>query len=136
MNRSTVLDNLPVGPSDFVVEIGAGPMPFRHTKLIVDKYPFDNSERHGDIANVAPVIKADAARLPLADGACDVLFVSHVLEHIDEPRRFLEEARRCAKRIYLEFPTALREMMYAWPFHRWLIEFRENQLVFYKNDVP
>ncbi|MBI4590746.1 MAG: methyltransferase domain-containing protein [Candidatus Rokubacteria bacterium] len=136
MRRSTVLGRLPIRPSDFVVEIGAGPAPFMYTKLILDKYPLDNIERYGDILNVAPIIKADAVKLPLADKACDVLFVSHVLEHLDEPGRFIAEAKRCARWIYLEFPTARRELMYAWSFHRWLIEIESGTLVFYRNDIP
>lgn len=136
MRRSAVLGRLPIRPSDFVVEIGAGPVPFRYTKLILDKYPFDNVERYGDIVNVAPIIKADAVKLPLADKACDVLFVSHVLEHLDEPGRFIAEAKRCARWIYLEFPTARRELMYAWSFHTWLIEIESGTLIFYRNDIP
>lgn len=136
MRRSTLLSQLPISPSDFVVEIGAGPTPFRYTKLIIDKYPFENVERHGDILNVAPVIKADAIKIPLADKACDVLFMSHVLEHLDEPEKFIEEAKRCARFVYLEFPSLSRELMYAWSFHKWLIEVEGGRLVFYKNDVP
>jgi SAM-dependent methyltransferase len=136
IRRSAVLSHLPVRPSDFVVEIGAGPAPFSHTKLILDKFPFENAERHGDIVRVAPIIKADAVKLPLADKACDVLFVSHVIEHIPDPARFIEEAKRCARYIYLEFPSALRELMYSWSFHRWLVEVEDGQLIFYRNDIP
>lgn len=136
MKRFDVLKTLPVRSDAFVVEIGAGPTPFAHTKLILDKYPFENSERHGDIVNVAPVIKADAVKIPLADKSCDLLFVSHVLEHIDRPELFLAEAKRCAKWVYLEFPTRVRELMYAWSFHRWLIEIENGKLIFYRNDIP
>ena len=134
--RSAALSQLPISESDFVVEIGAGPTPFRHTKLIIDKYPVENNERHGDIQNIAPVIKADAAKLPLKDKACEVLFVSHVIEHLDDPARFIEEAKRCSKHIYLEFPTVVRELMYAWSFHKWLVDVEGSRLVFYKNDIP
>jgi len=137
MRRSEVLDALPVPESAFVVEIGAGPTPFRRTQLIIDKYPFENTERHGDVLNVAPILKADAVKLPLADRSCDLLFVSHVLEHIDQPTAFLEEARRCATWVYLEFPSRVRELMYAWSFHRWVIDILDGTtLVFHRNDVP
>jgi hypothetical protein len=136
MRRADVLHALPVAPDDFVVEIGSGPTPFRRTRLIFDKYPFENHERHGDILNVAPVIKADAIKLPLADKSCDLLFVSHVLEHIEQAERFLQEAKRCAKRVYFEFPTRVRELMYGWSFHKWLIQIEDGKLVFYRNDIP
>jgi SAM-dependent methyltransferase len=136
MGRAEVLNSLPVGPSDFVVEIGAGPVPFHRTRLIVDKYPFDNLERHGDIVNLAPVIQADATKLPIADRGCDVLFVSHVIEHMPRPDLFIEEAKRCARDVYLEFPSLRRELMYAWSFHRWLVTHEDGRLVFYRHDIP
>jgi len=134
--RVELVSQLPIRPSDFVVEIGAGPTPFAYTKLIIDKYPFDNDERYNDIVNIAPVIKADAVKLPLANKSCDVLFVSHVIEHLSHPELFIEEAKRCARYVYLEFPTARRELMHAWPFHKWLVENEAGRLVFYRNDIP
>jgi hypothetical protein len=136
MRRIDVLNSLPVSPDSFVVEIGAGPTPFKHTKLILDKYPFENTERHGDIVNIAPVIKADAVRIPLADQACDLLFISHVLEHVPRPDLVLAEAKRCARFVYLEFPSRVRELMYAWSFHKWLVEIENGALTFYRNDIP
>ena len=136
MRRGEVLGKLPVSDSDFVVEIGAGDRPFYKTKLIIDKFPFENTERWADIKRMAPVIKGDAIKLPLADKSVDLLFASHVLEHVDEPTRFLAEAKRCARFIYLEFPSLKRELMYAWSYHRWLIEISGTRLIFYKNDMP
>lgn len=136
MRRSELLRRLPIESTDFVVEIGAGPVPFQHTKLILEKYPFENSERHGDTKNVAPVLKADAMMLPLKDKGCDVLFASHVLEHIESPELFLAEAKRCSRFMYLEFPTPNRELMYAWSFHPWLIEIEGEKLIFFRNDIP
>ena len=109
--REAILDSLGIGPREFVVEIGAGTIPFRGTRLIIDKYPFDDIERAGAIAGRAPVIQADAMRLPLKRGSCDVLFCSHVIEHMEDPVRFLGEARRCARRLYLEFPRGRRELL-------------------------
>lgn len=39
-------------------------------------------------------VKADAQRLPLPDGAVDVIVSFETLEHLPEPPRFLAEARR------------------------------------------
>lgn len=44
-----------------------------------------------------PEIWADAQRLPLASGSCDAVLLVHVLEHVAEPSRALEEAIRILK---------------------------------------
>jgi hypothetical protein len=119
-----------------VVEIGAGHEPFYAANLIIDKYPFDNLHRTDDMAHTAPVIKADAIKLPLPVKGCDVLFASHILEHLGRPDKFINEAKRCSHRVYLEFPSLVRELMYAWSFHEWLIEVKDRHLVFYRNDIP
>lgn len=136
MRRETILNKLPIGKDDFVVEIGSGHLPFKHTKLIFDKYPFDNVERFGDIKNIAPIIKADAIKIPLKNKSCDLLFASHVIEHISKPDQFINEAKRCSRYIYLEFPSLKRELMYAWSFHKWLVEIVNGKLIFFRNDVP
>jgi SAM-dependent methyltransferase len=136
MRKSDVLKSLPVKPQDFVVEVGSGPDPYPHTDLILEKYPFDNTERWGSVKQIAPIVQADAIEMPLKDQTCDALFVSHVLEHIDQPARFLEEAKRVAKKVYLEFPTFYRELMYAWSFHKWVIEIQDDTLICYSNDIP
>ena len=136
MNRKDVLDGLPIKSDDFIVEIGAGHIPFRHTRLILDKYPFENIERWSDIKKIAPVIKADAIKIPIKDKGCDLLFASHVIEHVHDPKKFLEEAKRCSKFVYLEFPRLPRELMFAWGFHRWVIEIEDTRLIFFKNDIP
>jgi SAM-dependent methyltransferase len=136
MRRSDLLKSLPVSRDDFVVEIGSGPAPFPGTKLIVEKFPFENLERWGNIKRIAPMVQADALSIPLKDQSCDLLFVSHVLEHLDQPESFLKEAQRCAKKIYLEFPTFYRELMYAWSFHKWVVEIQGLKLICYRNDVP
>lgn len=134
--RSQVLKSLAIRPDDFVVEIGAGHRPYAGTDLIVEKYPFDNLHRIDDLIPTAPVIKADATKIPLPAKGCDVLFASHVIEHIPEPDRFVEEIKRCSDRVYLEFPSMARELMYAWSMHEWFVEFKDRQLIFYRNDIP
>lgn len=50
----------------------------------------------------------DGNRLPFDDGEFDLVFASHVVEHVPEPRAFLAEISRVAKKwIYLEVPCEL-----------------------------
>lgn len=135
MKRVDVL-NMIHSDYDFIVEIGAGPIPFYGTKVIIDKYPFENSERCANIKTVAPLIKADACSLPFLDKSIDLLFMSQVIEHLPDPILFLKEAKRTAKDIYIESPSSIREVLFGWSFHRWVIKADDGKWTFYKNDLP
>lgn len=134
--RQDVVRSLPISKDDFVVEVGGGHEPFWRSDLIFDKYPDEQLHRSQPLAHAAPVMIADAVRLPLPDAACDLIFASHIIEHLPDPGRFLAEVERCASHVYLEFPAANRELMFAWSFHRWLVEVDGTDLTFYRNDVP
>ena len=50
----------------------------------------------------------DGEHLPYADDAFDLVYATHVLEHVRDERSFLRELRRVAKRfVYLEVPCEL-----------------------------
>lgn len=136
--RKDSLSKISVGHNDFVVDVGGGHRPFHRADLVVEKFPFD-SELHRSQPVMfpnAPLIIASAENLPLANGSCDLLFSSHCIEHLPNPPEFVEEIKRCAKSVYLEFPSRNLEMMFAWNFHPWLIELEGSKLVCYRNDVP
>lgn len=47
----------------------------------------------------------DGAVLPFDDHSFDLVYASHVVEHVPDPRRFLTELQRVARRwIYVEVP--------------------------------
>ncbi|MCP1837420.1 SAM-dependent methyltransferase [Bradyrhizobium sp. USDA 4524] len=50
----------------------------------------------------------DGATIPFADGSFDLVYASHVLEHVPEPRAFLHELARVARTfVYVEVPCEL-----------------------------
>jgi len=49
----------------------------------------------------------DGRRIPTEDGAYDVAILSHVLEHVAEPRALLHETARIAARVVIEVPLEL-----------------------------
>jgi SAM-dependent methyltransferase len=55
-------------------------------------------------------------RIPREDGAFDLAILSHVLEHVAEPRMLLTETARVARRVVLEVPLELhlRSRRFEW----------------------
>lgn len=49
----------------------------------------------------------DGTRAPVADGAFDMAVLSHVVEHVENPRGLLREAARIAKYVFVEVPLEL-----------------------------
>jgi hypothetical protein len=138
MTRSQILKRIEIGKADFVIDIGGGHRPFWRADLIVEKFPFDQDLHRNQPMQFprVPVIKADAVTLPIANGGCDLVFASHIIEHLPDPARFVAEIKRCSRRVYLEFPSRKRELMFAWSFHPWLIEPVGTVMRFYRNDLP
>lgn len=138
MRREQALSSITVKETDFVIDIGGGHRPFWRADLVVEKYPFGRNLHRNQPMQFprVPVIKADALVLPIADGGCDLAFASHIIEHLPDPGRFIAEIKRCSQRVYLEFPSRHRELMFGWSFHEWLVEWNGTVLRFYRNDLP
>ena len=88
--------------------------------------------------NGVPAMCGDLARAPLASGACAAITMFHVLEHLYDPRAYLESARSLLKpngRLIVQVPNAA-----CWQFRllgsRWngmdvprhLVDFRARDL--------
>ena len=134
-SRQEALKNIEIAPSDFVIDVGGGHRPFWRADLVIEKYPFDQTLHRNQPMQFprVPVIKADASAIPVPDCGCDVIFASHIIEHLPDPARFIEEVKRCSKWVYLEFK---RELMFAWSVHEWFVEAAGRRLNFYRNDLP
>lgn len=72
------------------------------------RHGFDIAQRAVEIASGRPEIdraeRFDGVSLPAADGAYDLGLLSHVLEHVEDPRPLLEETARCARAVVVEVP--------------------------------
>jgi len=88
MKRVEVLNKIR-NDYDFVFEIGVDSIPYHGSNIIIDKYPFNNVERSGNIHAIVPLIKADASLLPFAKSSVDLIFISQVVEHLPNPLLFL-----------------------------------------------
>lgn len=56
------------------------------------------------IANLAEVRKFDGYTLPYGDREFDLCIASHVLEHVEHERLFLQELARVARYVFIEVP--------------------------------
>jgi len=136
MTREQALQSVAFKPGAFVVDVGGGHRPFARADLIFEKHPFEEAHRIAPVTHAAPILIVDGTKMPLPDAGCDGVFCSHVIEHMPDPGAFVRELKRCTEWVYLEFPSKLRELMFAWSFHEWLVVANENHLVFYRNDIP
>ncbi len=114
--------------SDLVLDIGSGNNPFLRSDILVEKYVEDDSERYSGIVLDRPTVCADGASLPFRDKSVDFIYCSHVLEHVVEPRPFLEELSRVGKRGVIVTPHPGYDMIHPRRGHLWYIWTREGTL--------
>jgi uncharacterized protein YbaR (Trm112 family) len=131
--RGAQRSHVPSAPAaGLVLDVGGGQAPHPRADIVVDKYVADDFERPGaeqlDLSK--PLVVADAAALPFADGAFDYLVASHVLEHATDPVRFAAEFTRVARAGFVQVPTRASELTFGWDFHPWLIDLEGDTLVF------
>lgn len=115
-----------------VVEVGSGQSPHRRADLVIDKYIADDFERPGDRAFdfSRPLIVADGHSIPLADNAAAYVIALHVLEHAVHPVLFASEMSRVACAGFVQVPSRESELTFGWPYHPWLIDLKDGELVF------
>jgi len=133
--REDILRKLDISSDDWVLEIGGGQNPFIRSDVLADKFLSDNTERAGSLIVDRPIVICDAHYLPFVDASFDYVFCSQILEHLEKPEQFFKEIARIGKRGYIETPNEIRERLFGWPFHKWLVDKDENGLVLRKNDV-
>jgi len=116
--------DLQIKKSDRVLEVGGGHRPHPRANVVVDKYTNSNFHRSGDLKVLKnqTFLEADGENLPFKDKEFDYVICSHVLEHVENPEKFLAEQFRVAKRGYMETPSLLGEALYARESHKWIIQ--------------
>lgn len=126
----------PVPKDALVLEIGSGGNPYARANVLSDAYP-DTVERFFEKLVVdRPMVLAHAERLPFKDNTFDFVIASHVLEHSDNPEKFIAEMERVARAGYIEVPDAFMERLTNYPFHRLEITDVNGALVIRKKKAP
>jgi ubiquinone/menaquinone biosynthesis C-methylase UbiE len=60
--------------------------------------------RSRDIARVRSIDQFDGRTIPFGDASFDLVYCTHVLEHVDHERLFLAELARVGSRVFVEVP--------------------------------
>ncbi|MEP6675445.1 MAG: methyltransferase domain-containing protein [Ferruginibacter sp.] len=122
--------DLKIRSSDHVLDVGGGHNPHPRANVVVDKYTDTNYHRSGDIKvlNNQKFINADGERLPFADKEFDYVICCHVLEHVEDPVKFLSEIFRVGKKGYIEIPSLLGEVLAPRESHKWILHEHKDTL--------
>jgi len=134
-NVEFIRSKLDIDKNDWVLEIGGGPTPFLRSDILADKFLEDNLHRSGQLVVDRPLVVCDAHELPFVDKSFDYVFCSQLLEHLEQPERFFEELARVGRKGYIETPNEIRERLFGWPFHKWVVDQEKNGLVLRENDL-
>lgn len=122
--------HLDIRSKDRVLDVGGGHNPHPRANVVVDKYTDTNYHRSGDIKVLQKqeFIAADGEKLPFKDNEFDYVISCHVLEHVEDPVKFLSEIFRVGKRGYLETPSLLGEYFAPRESHKWILHEHKDRL--------
>ena len=123
---------LPVSSEDLVLEVGSGGNPYPRANVLLDAYEETSHRFWAPLICDRPTVIGFAENLPFKDNVFDFVICAHVLEHSEEPVKFLEELQRVSKAGYIEVPDAFMERLNPYKDHKSEITCREDQLVIRK----
>lgn len=122
--------------TDLVLDIGSGNYPHPRADILVD-FTFDNTHRVSKlVTDERPFIIANAEALPFKDKVIDFAICSHALEHVDNPKKAIEEISRIGKRGYIETPSQYMQKICDTPLHKWFIKEENRILIFTRKKKP
>lgn len=122
----------PVGKNDLVLDVGSGGNPYPRANVLLDAYE-DTPERfHLPLIKDRPMVLGAAERMPFRDKAFDFVIASHVLEHTNDPDKFIQELMRVGKAGYIETPDGFFERINPFRFHRLEVYLKKGRLHIFK----
>jgi len=127
-----------IGPSDKVLDVGSGNIPFPLATHLADLSPQDDhyGRAGAPFKNVQgkPVHVCDIEQMAeFKDQEFDFVYCSHVLEHVKNPERACRELMRIGKRGYIETPTRGKDLWLNTAKisnHLWAVEYLHQKLIF------
>jgi len=128
--------DLSIKRNDRVLEVGPGNYPHKRSNVIAEKFIDVNYHRSGDLKVLKnqTLVEADGHALPFSDKEFDYVICCQVLEHVEDPVKFMKEQTRVAPRGYLETPSIIGEYLMPKESHRWVIQEIDGKIVMYEKD--
>jgi ubiquinone/menaquinone biosynthesis C-methylase UbiE len=133
--------NFDIKDGEKVLDIGSGGDPFPFATHLVDKYPGETHHRYQKLKTKnLPFTQADVQELPFKDKEFDFIYCSHVLEHVEDPAKAMDEISRVGKKGFIEVPARMSDIIFNMTrlkhFHKWYINKVGNKLIFieYRQD--
>ncbi|MGI6525688.1 MAG: class I SAM-dependent methyltransferase [Bdellovibrionota bacterium] len=128
-----------IKPSDRVLDIGSGHIPFPFATDLADAALTDNDYGRAGAAfkmlEGRRVYECYVEDMPFEDKAFDFVYCSHVLEHSLDPEAACKELMRVGKRGYIETPTRGKDTFLCFgeiSNHRWALDAFNGTLNFYE----
>lgn len=110
--------HVPVSNNALVLEVGAGGNPYPRANVLLDAMEATIERNEQNLITDRPLILGLCEELPFKDKSFDFIIASHVLEHTDNPEKFLTELMRVGKAGYIETPEGWFEKMCSFTYHR------------------
>jgi len=129
-------DSLLIKRSYKVLEVGPGSNPTKRADVLVEKFLEDETHRRGAF-RIFPhqkLVEADGENLPFRDKEFDYVICSHVLEHVNDPVRFIGEQVRVAGMGYIETPSLIGEWLSPKKSHKWVILEIDDKIVMFEKE--
>lgn len=118
---------------DLVIDIGSGNMPNVRANVICDFFEKD-LERSGQLKIDRLFVWANADSLPFKDKFFDYSILSHILEHVENPAKVLDEVQRISKSGYIETPNSFYEFAVSHVYHLSRCTIMDGKLVITMKD--
>lgn len=126
--------HLSIKKRDKVLEVGPGSFPHPRANVVADKFVDTNYHRSGDLRVLTgqQFVNADGECLPFGDKSFDYSICCHVLEHVEDPAKFVSEQVRVASAGYLETPSIIGEYLMPKASHKWVLLEIDERIVMYE----
>jgi SAM-dependent methyltransferase len=119
-----------------ILEVGGGHNPHPRSNVVVDKYVDSNYHRSGNIKvyKNQEFLCADGENLPFENKSFDYVICCQVIEHVNDPIKFVSEQARVARAGYMETPSLIGEYLMPKESHKWVILEVDEKIVMFEKD--